>query len=1037
MGVEAAAGSPYPGLRPFQPTDAEYFFGREAQVRDVVDRLRSSRFVAVIGGSGSGKSSLVLAGAIPRLRSFGIDDAGDFWVPIIATPGTNLQLADSPLRRLALKFCAELVPGADDETRLQECTAMLRQPDGLGRLVDTYGQDLQDADEADLQQVKVNYLFLVDQFEELFHPSNAVDRVARDCQHLVQRIVEQFKDPHPQICLAITMRSEHLNDCPRYADLPDAINAASYLVKRLNGEQLRQAIERPALCYLRARMAEDEATAWPESIPFDDELVERLLVDSDKLIQQSEHADHLPLLQHLLFWIWSCALERCRPAPVPDRLTLADLAAAVHPASLDTALNTLEACLERRCEAIFASQPQRAAAWQAMFRHLAFKDPNTGSYTQQRETMAALCRRMAIDPPGDEPLHEQLLPWLAPHPYLHWDRDSHSVKVAHETLIRRWQRMRAWIDEEDTAFQRYRSLIFVCTTWVKSGKPNKSLASGALLRSYEDARLLQALQDKDRTARFARLLGMTREGPAETEVAALAASFLQRSLTYEARSRSAVKMGKLALALLVVVLCAAGVITMISRADSELSAKERALHRGYALAAETNVAFDAQFKDFDQAQLPLRNALMGVYYFSGGQRQETGLAADTLYRGLFEERLESMRNAELIGTLRTVAALRKVMIGTAWRVASANALAPQLQACPGLRWDDRVLDTMKIEVEGAQFLARPGEDRAARSGLLFGNSKANGITVYLARRDEAGTCHIAYQLTQFPANAGARVGVAQDLSNLVVAFDYPVDYTQFITVRWWGPNGVHTEPRSSIAERVPIAEGVSVLPSVRRSFATDVEIARDDQALRLFDVEPTPLPPAQRESGTAMVPAPAGGLCDAFAKSSRSEAAEAAQVFVAQYDAITYCLRVRGRQEPKRSYSATLYGFADIAAAQDPQKHVPLVGDIELGSEKPAAFLFGGEAGWLAFRGEHGPWRAMPWSSRELVRLASEVLKPGIADQRSKEMLAYRQPYNLIVSNAEPPPPSDETLLERLSDTPQRKPLSVAADQEPRKLAER
>src|SRR6185503_2092236 len=107
--------SPYPGLRPFQELDAAYFYGRQEQVAEVISRLRKTKFVAVLGGSGSGKSSLILAGVIPELRTYALAQAGDFWVPVTTTPGTNHVAGQSPVLRLARKFCALLEPLEEHE----------------------------------------------------------------------------------------------------------------------------------------------------------------------------------------------------------------------------------------------------------------------------------------------------------------------------------------------------------------------------------------------------------------------------------------------------------------------------------------------------------------------------------------------------------------------------------------------------------------------------------------------------------------------------------------------------------------------------------------------------------------------------------------------------------------------------------------------------------------------------------------------------------------------------------------------------------
>ena len=61
--------NPYPGLRPFLESDAEYFFGRESQVEDLLMRLGRQRFLAVTGSSGCGKTSLIRAGLLPALQA--------------------------------------------------------------------------------------------------------------------------------------------------------------------------------------------------------------------------------------------------------------------------------------------------------------------------------------------------------------------------------------------------------------------------------------------------------------------------------------------------------------------------------------------------------------------------------------------------------------------------------------------------------------------------------------------------------------------------------------------------------------------------------------------------------------------------------------------------------------------------------------------------------------------------------------------------------------------------------------------------------
>ena len=86
--------NPYPGLRPFETDESHLFFGRDQQVAELVGRLERNRFVAVVGVSGSGKSSLVRAGLIPALERGRVSEAGRRWRMVVTRP------AGAPFERL-------------------------------------------------------------------------------------------------------------------------------------------------------------------------------------------------------------------------------------------------------------------------------------------------------------------------------------------------------------------------------------------------------------------------------------------------------------------------------------------------------------------------------------------------------------------------------------------------------------------------------------------------------------------------------------------------------------------------------------------------------------------------------------------------------------------------------------------------------------------------------------------------------------------------------------------------------------------------
>ena len=104
--------NPFPGLRPFDMDEEYLFFGREDQRKELVSLLREQRFVAVLGASGSGKSSLVRAGLLPALYGGVMTKAGSNWHIAVMRPGghaiTNLAEALFETDLLDNEVCEDL-----------------------------------------------------------------------------------------------------------------------------------------------------------------------------------------------------------------------------------------------------------------------------------------------------------------------------------------------------------------------------------------------------------------------------------------------------------------------------------------------------------------------------------------------------------------------------------------------------------------------------------------------------------------------------------------------------------------------------------------------------------------------------------------------------------------------------------------------------------------------------------------------------------------------------------------------------------------
>lgn len=302
--IENLPPDPYPGLRPFQRQESAIFFGRGVQIAEMLTRLEEHRFLAVVGASGCGKSSLVRAGLLPALDQGFLAASSERWRFIIMQPGK------APLRNLACELLRGLRPqSAVDEPepdldRIAFVQASLRSgPKGMSQVV---------AD-ASLPQ-HTNVLVLVDQFEEFFrfrNPRESSEDNASDGSSAAQRdeaallvslLLATAAQRDLPIYVVITMRSDFLGDCDAFYGLPEAINASQFLTPRLTRDQARDAIVGPA------RLFGGD--------------VEPALVN--QILNEIGNApDQLPLMQHALMRSWTLALNsHGASSTAPPRLTL-------------------------------------------------------------------------------------------------------------------------------------------------------------------------------------------------------------------------------------------------------------------------------------------------------------------------------------------------------------------------------------------------------------------------------------------------------------------------------------------------------------------------------------------------------------------------------------------------------------------------------------------------------------------------------------------------------------------------------------------
>lgn len=409
--------NPYPGLRPFEAHETHLFFGRDEQVDQLLGRLRGHRFLALVGTSGCGKSSLVRAGLLPSLHGGSMAGVGAAWRIATMRPGAD------PIGNLAYALNGPEVFGRSAATGDEAFSAdvftevtLRRGPLGLVEATRHAGLG---ADES--------LLVLVDQFEELFRFARLAPPERRDDPaRFVSLLLEAAHASDPPIYVVLTMRSEFLGDCARFRGLAEAINDGQYLVPRLTRDQLREAIVGPA------RVGGSDATP---------RLVQQLLGDV------GDEPNQLPVLQHALMRTWDLHAASAAPdGPL-------DLPAYVATGGMSEALS-------RHANDVYDGLPDdrsREIA-RALFARLtevrdgiAVRRP-----TRLREIGEVIGASEADVIRVVEAFRRPDRAFVMPADAV-LDGES-TLDISHESLIGLWNRLKGWTREEQAAAEEYRRL---------------------------------------------------------------------------------------------------------------------------------------------------------------------------------------------------------------------------------------------------------------------------------------------------------------------------------------------------------------------------------------------------------------------------------------------------------------------------------------------------------------------------------------------------------------------------------------------------
>ncbi len=425
--------NPFVGLRPFETRDCLLFFGRDGQIEELLTRLQQTRFVAVVGSSGCGKSSLVRAGLIPALEGGFLVQDRDAWTVAKMKPG------DRPIHNLASALTtisdglppptAPVGPGLEPSVApgsrysTDEMAGAIERC-GVAAVLKQLGPRLANSNK--------NVLLMVDQFEELFRFGICSGSEARteEAAVFVGVLLALACQRDLPFYVVLTMRSDFLGSCDVFRGLPEAMNQSLYLVPRLTQRQRQEAIEGPIRVMggsIAPRLLDRLLNEPP------------VIVDQDQLDKEN---DRLPVLQHAMMRTW----ERHQ----------AD-AASGQPVDIKhyELAGTLSGALEQDADAALegGDVPLTRCLFQAL--------TDTDAANRQIRRPARLSELEAITGVLRDSILAELSRFRAQgRCFLIWSNHGAdpTIDISHESLIRRWSKLREWARDEAASSEQYKSL---------------------------------------------------------------------------------------------------------------------------------------------------------------------------------------------------------------------------------------------------------------------------------------------------------------------------------------------------------------------------------------------------------------------------------------------------------------------------------------------------------------------------------------------------------------------------------------------------
>lgn len=387
---------PYRGLLPFSEEHSPFFFGRDSFVDQLTTSIHQRELVAVVGSSGSGKSSVVFAGLLPRLRQ-----EGDWIIAPVVRPGLQ------PFDELAQSLVPLLESQKSEVDRLLEARklseALQQQKIQLWDILQRIAEKNPD---------KASFLLVVDQFEELY-ADEIEDPMRRQFINVLLSAFDYMggkkRNPVP-FKLVLTLRADFMGLALEYRPMADALQDRDLKLGPMNRRELEAAIRLPA---------------EKSGLRFAPGLVKRILDDLASNDSNQRDASNLPLLEFALEQLWTL------------RINQDSYALLTHDAY--EAIGEVGGAISHYADELFEGM---TSLMQKRMRRLLVQMVHPGGIEDTR-------RRITRSEIGND--EWSFVEQLAEERLVVTDRDGIGQDIAeviHEALIQKWHRMQAWMKEE-------------------------------------------------------------------------------------------------------------------------------------------------------------------------------------------------------------------------------------------------------------------------------------------------------------------------------------------------------------------------------------------------------------------------------------------------------------------------------------------------------------------------------------------------------------------------------------------------------------